>query len=207
MAAHGFDLRCVVFTINSPHQNAHEEKGRKLFLEEQQTVQVFCEAAAREEVLFYDALCQTCCIWSRISYFFIVLSAFQHFLFPPVEVILDRLTRSSSPTCVWLCEKVRHQGKSQLKGEQEWEWRGRSKWEMEGRGRERSPSLMWALITCQRSMIHLPLHTHTHLHTHTTQPTCDDIMQLQEFGWFCLTAKSLLCHGPIPSVTQPLLLS
>lgn len=29
-----------MFTINSPHQNAHEEKGRKLFLEEQQTVQL-----------------------------------------------------------------------------------------------------------------------------------------------------------------------
>lgn len=53
-----------MFTINSPHQNAQEAKGPRLFLEEQQTLQ---------------------------------LQMSLHAFFPSVEVILDRLTRGSSP--------------------------------------------------------------------------------------------------------------
>lgn len=108
------------------------------------------------------------------------------------------------PSCVWLCEKIRRLGKLQQKGEREWEWRGRSRGEMEGGGRERSPSLMWALITCQRSMIHLQLHTHTHTH-YTANVWWHNVTS--RIWVFCLTAKSLLCHGPIPAFTHPLPLS
>lgn len=46
--------------------------------------------------LVFDAFCQSCGISSRIIFFPLLLLPVQHFFFPSVEVILDRLTRNSS---------------------------------------------------------------------------------------------------------------
>lgn len=85
-----------MFTINNPHQNAREEKGHKLFLEEQQKLQLqmSLRGGGGREALFFDAFWQTC---SQSAFFPLLLSPVQHFFLPSVEVILDRLTRSSSP--------------------------------------------------------------------------------------------------------------
>lgn len=135
---------------------------------------------------------------SRISFliffFFFVHLTVSAFSFPSVEVILDRLTRSSSPHVLDFVRSSAVKGSHSRKGEREWEWRQRSKGEMEGGGRERSPSLMWALIACQRSMIHL-LHTHTHAHTHYTANVWWHNATWRIWVVLFESVESLLCHG------------
>lgn len=80
----GFDLWCAVFTINNPHQNAREDKGHKLFLEEQQTLQLqmsLRDGGGRGSLVFLMHFARRVAFRVESAFFFCSIHQFSIFFF------------------------------------------------------------------------------------------------------------------------------